>query len=81
MPAAFVVAAGRIPGLPSARALMVTGVAISLMNVISRIAFAYISQIISLPLALTVMGLALFAASKLAYVLHPEKAQEHAIQR
>lgn len=81
MPAAFITAAGRIPGLPSARALMVTGVVMALLNVVGRIAFSNIAQAISLPLALGFMGIITICAALMTNVLHIDKAERHAIRR
>lgn len=81
MPAAFVTAAGRIPGLPSARALMVTGAAVAVLNIIGRMGFAFIAQHTSLPISLGFMGAILIAAAMMTNVLHIDKAERHAIQR
>lgn len=68
MPSGFASAAGSVPGIPSARALMVVGVATALLNFGSRTLFAYVAQAVTLPLALQLMGVALIAASLMAGV-------------
>ena len=81
LPAAFASAAGRIPGLPSARALMVTGIAIAILNIIGRTTLAALAQTFELPIALATTCLALIVASLMTFVLHPERNQRHAIVR
>jgi len=81
MPAAFYSAAGRIPGLPSARALMVTGLITSLLSLLGRVGLATISEKFNLVIALSVGGLALLVAAGLAYLLKPEHTESHAIKR
>ena len=77
----FASAAGAIPGLPSARALMITGAVTAVISVFGRIALAYLAQFTSLPLALGVMGLFLLGAALMSQVLHPHRAAGHAIAR
>lgn len=81
MPAAFYSAAGRIPGLPSARALMVAGLITSVLSIGGRIGIASVSQNVGLVFALTATGFALLGAAVLSYVLDPARANAHAINR
>ena len=81
MPAAFSSASGRIPGLPSARALMVVGVSVAVVNVSTRIGFSFAAQRVSLPLALEVMGLATIGAGFMAFTLDQKRIESHAIPR
>lgn len=81
MPPAFVSAAARIPGLPSARALMITGVTLAILNMIGRVTLGVIAQAFTLPLALSLTGIALIIAATMTKVLDPERAKDHAIRR
>lgn len=81
MPPAQASAAGAIPGLPSSRALMVVGVTSAVLSVPGRIGLAYFAQAVSLPIALTVMGLFLLGATLMSSSLHPDRARSHAIAR
>jgi MFS family permease len=81
MPPAFATATGAIPGLPSARALMITGAAAAVLNLFGRIGLAYLAQFASLPIALAVMGGFLIAAAVMSPVLRPERAARLAIVR
>jgi uncharacterized integral membrane protein len=81
MPAAFSSASGRIPGLPSARALMVVGVSVAIVNVGTRIGFSFLAQRVSLPLALEVMGLATIGGGFMAFTLDQRRVEAHAIRR
>jgi hypothetical protein len=81
MPAAFSSASGRIPGLPSARALMVVGIAVAVVNVLTRIGFSYVAQRVSLPFALEVMGIVTIGAGLMAFTLDQKRIDSHAILR
>jgi MFS family permease len=81
MPSAFTTAAGSIPGLPSARALAVTGLIISVGGMIGRVAFAQVAQVVTLSLALTLMGVLVLITVAMTFVLVPARAEQHAIRR
>ncbi len=81
MPAGYYSAAGRIPGLPSARGLMVAGLFTSALSLTGRIGLASVSQNISLVFALTLTGFALLIASVLSYLLDPTRSDANAIKR
>ncbi len=81
MAPAWVTAAGAIPGLPSARAIARIGVIVAVSGMVCRIALANISQLYSLPIALSLTGVMLAIAALMSYVLHPHRAQRHAITR
>lgn len=81
MPPAFATAAGAIPGLPSSRALMITGAVTAVFSVFGRIGLAFFAQSTSLPLALGVMGVFLMLAAAMSPVLRPERAKRLAIVR
>jgi MFS family permease len=81
MPSAFTTAAGRIPGLPSARALMITGFMTSSFGLIGRVALAHVAQAIPLTAALSGMAGLIAIAVSMTYVLHPDHATKHAIVR
>lgn len=81
LPAAFASAAGRIPGLPSARALMVVGIATAILNVFGRTLLAALAQILALPVAVATTAVALLGASLMTFVLRTENFERHAIVR
>lgn len=81
MPAAFTTAAGAIPGLPTARALTVTGVVVAVSAMGGRIVLANIAQAVPLPIALGTMGLLVLVAVSMTSVLQPHRAEQHAIRR
>ncbi len=81
MPSAFTTAAGRIPGLPSARALMITGFMTSGFGMIGRISLANIAQVVPLPAALAGMALLISISLAMSRVLNPDHAEKHAIVR
>ena len=81
MPSGFSSATGAIPGIPSARALMVVGVMMALLNFSSRIGFAYLAQAVSLPLALSAAGVALIAAAAMAGVTDSDRVAAHGFTR
>ena len=81
MPSAFTSAAGSIPGLPSARALAFIGVISAVSGMVGRILFANLAQVIPLATALACMGLLVLVAVSMTFVLLPERAAQHAIQR
>lgn len=81
MPPAFATAAGSVPGLPSSRALMVVGVASAVLSVGGRIGLAQLAEAVSLPWALSVMGVFLLVATLMSAALHPDRARSHAIVR
>jgi hypothetical protein len=81
MPSAFTSAAGSIPGLPSARALTVTGMIVAVLGMVGRIAFANLAQLAPLALALTFMGVLVLITVSMTFVLLPERAAQHAIER
>ncbi len=81
MPSAFTTAAGRIPGLPSARALMITGFMTSSFGLIGRVTLANVAQVIPLTAALLGMAGLIAIAVSMAFVLHPDHADKHAIVR
>lgn len=81
MPAAFTTAAGGIPGLPTSRALFVTGAIAALTNTVARTGFSHVAQAITLPIALVIPGVALVGAGLMTAVLHPERGAAHAIMR
>ncbi len=81
MPAAFTTAAGAIPGLPTARALTVTGIVVAVSAMVGRIALANVAQLVPLPIALGTMGLLVLIAVSMTSVLQPHRAQQHAIRR
>lgn len=79
MAPAWVTATGSIPGLPSARAIALVGMMVSLGALIGRVTLANVSGLVALPVVLGSMGLALAIAASLSHVLIPERAQRHAI--
>jgi hypothetical protein len=81
MPPAQASAAGAIPGLPSSRALMVVGVSSAVLSVPGRIGLAYLAQAVTLPVALSLMGVFLIGATLMSSALHPDRARSHAIVR
>lgn len=81
MPSAFTSAAGRIPGLPSARALMITGFMTSSFGLIGRVTLAHVAQAIPLTAALSGMAGLITIAVSMTYVLDPAHATKHAIVR
>lgn len=81
MPAAFSSAAGHIPGLPSARALMVVGASVAVVNVASRMVFAVVAEQVGLPVALEVMGLAVILAGLMTFTLDQRRINDHAVVR
>ncbi len=81
MPSAFTSAAGSIPGLPSARALAFMGVISAVSGMVGRILFANLAQVIPLATALACMGVLVLITVSMTFVLLPERAAQHAIQR
>lgn len=81
MPSAFTSAAGGIPGLPSARALTITGLLIGAFGLAGRLTLATITQVIPLTVALAATGAFVLLTISLSFVLVPERAERHAIRR
>ncbi len=81
MPSAFTTVAGSIPGLPSARGLMITSFMTASLGLVGRITLAQVAQYIPLPTALAGMGAFIAITVAMASLLQPERAQEHAIER
>ena len=81
MAPAFSTAAGGIPGLPSARALMVVGMIAASIGLIGRIAFSYFAQATSLSFALIFIGVLALAAALSSSLLNPKRIKDHAITR
>ena len=81
MPPAFTTAAGRINGLPSARAIAFTASVVSIVNIALRLAFAQIADAVGLPYALYLASALVITTGLMASMLHPAKAEAHAIQR
>ena len=81
MPSAFTSAAGAIPGLPSARALTITGLVVAAAGMIGRVAIANLAELIPLTSVLLGMGLLVLVTVSMTFVLVPERAAQHAIQR
>ncbi len=81
MPSAFTTAAGRIPGLPSARALMITGFMTSSFGLVGRVTLANVAQVIPLTTALTGMAGLIAISVSMTSVLHPDHAEKYAIVR
>ena len=78
---AFSTAAGGIPGLPSARALMVTGMIGACVGLVGRIAFSFFAQATSISFALIFIGVLTFAAALTGPLLHPKRVKDYAITR
>lgn len=81
MAPAWVTAAGAIPGLPSARAIARLGMMVAATGMFCRIALANISQMLSLPIALSLTGIMVAVAASLSWVLQPDRAHRHAISK
>ena len=81
MPSAFTSATGSIPGLPTARALTVVGLVVAGSGMVGRIAVANIAQWIPLTVVLLGMGVLVLITISMTFVLVPERAERHAIQR
>jgi len=81
MPSAFTSVAGSIPGLPSARALTVTGIVVAISGMVGRILFANLAQAVPLSAALACMGVLVLVTVSMTFVLLPERAEKHAIRR
>lgn len=81
MPSAFTSAAGAIPGLPTARALTVVGLVVAASGMVGRIAVANIAQWVPLTTVLLGMGILVLVTLSMTFVLVPERAERHAIQR
>lgn len=81
MPPAFYTAIGRIPGLPSARALMITGAIVSVLNMFGRITIAALTNIFTLPAVIALTGLTLFIAANMTKALDPKRIESHAISK
>lgn len=81
MAPAFATASGGIPGLPSARALMVVGMIAAAVGLIGRIGFAYFAQATSLSFALIFMGVIALIAALSSSLLNPKRVKDHAITR
>ena len=81
MPPAYATAAGGIPGLPSARALMILGAASAVVSMTTRIATSFLAGATSLPFALSLMGVMLLLSTVMSVHLHPERVHKHAIHR
>lgn len=81
MPSAFTTATGAIPGLPTARALTITGLVLALGGMTCRIAMANLAEVIPLTTVLMGLGILVLISVSMTWVLIPERAAEHAIQR
>lgn len=81
MPPAFYTAIGRIPGLPSARALMITGAVVSILNMFGRISLASLTNLISLPVVLSLTGVSLLISAYMTKALDTKHIESHAIQK
>ena len=81
MAPAFASAAGSIPRLPSARALMVIGMISAVALLVVRILLSYFAQATSLPFALLLMGISVAGAAMCSGLLDPKRVQSHAINR
>lgn len=81
MPSAFTSATGAIPGLPTARALTVVGLVVASSGMVGRIFIANIAQLIPLTTVLLGMGALVLVTVSMTFVLIPERAERHAIQR
>ena len=81
MAPAFSTAAGGIPGLPSARALMVVGVIAAVVTFVGRIIFSYFAQATSLSFALIFVGVLSLGAALSSSLLEPKRVKDHAITR
>ena len=81
MAPAFSTAAGGIPGLPSARALMIVGMIAALIGLVGRIAFSYFAQATSISFALIFIGVLALTAALFSPLLHPKRVKDHAITR
>lgn len=81
MPSAFTSAAGAIPGLPTARALTITGLVVAAAGMVGRISIANIAQLIPLTTVLLGIGGLVLVTVSMTFVLIPERAAQHAIQR
>jgi len=81
MPSAFTSATGAIPGLPTARALTVVGLVVAASGMVGRIFIANVAQLIPLTTVLLGMGMLVLVTVSMTFVLVPERAERHAIQR
>lgn len=81
MAPAFATASGGIPGLPSARALMVVGMIGAFVGLIGRIAFSYFAQATSISFALIFIGVIAFIAALAGPLLNPKRVKDYAITR
>lgn len=81
MPPAFYTAIGRIPGLPSARALMITGAVVSLLNMFGRISLASLTNLVSLPVVLSLTGVSLLISAYMTKALDTNRIESHAIRK
>ena len=81
MAPAFSTAAGGIPGLPSARALMVVGMIGACVGLAGRIAFSFFAQATSISFALIFIGILAFGAALFGPMLHPKRVKDYAITR
>lgn len=76
---AYATAAGSIPRLPSARALVVIGAAGSVILWVGRIIFSYFAQIIGLPIAIGAVAFVAMGAVYLAKYVDPVHIESKAI--
>jgi hypothetical protein len=77
---AFATAAGGIVGLPSARALMVLGVAGALILWLGRTLLSFLAENYSLPFAITFFGVLAYGSVYLAKYLDPKYGLEKQIK-
>ena len=81
MPSAFTTAAGAIPGLPAARALTSVGLMVAATSMLGRITIANVAELVPLTSVLLGIGGSVLIAVSMTFVLVPERAERHAIQR
>jgi len=77
---AFATAAGGIIGLPSARALMVLGVAGALILWIGRTLLSFLAENYSLPFAITFFAVLAYVSVYLAKFLDPKYGEKKRIK-
>lgn len=81
MPPAWMSATASIRGLPTVRALALLGSITAVTNVVARILLAQAAEHWSLPVALSITGVAAIGAANMTSLLHPERIDRHAINR
>lgn len=78
MPPAFYSSIGRISGLPSARAFMITGAIVAVLSMFGRITLASLTSLVALPTALALTGISLIIASLMTKVLDHNRVENFA---